>query len=219
MSPALVIFDCDGVLIDSEVIACRADAECLAEVGVTLSVEEILDRYLGISAAEMCADIEARHRVGLPRDFGETMRRRVAAAFQSELLPMAGVAEVLAAMPQRRCVASSSAPERLRHSLSLTGLLHWFEPHVFSAAQVSRGKPAPDLFLFAAASMRVAPAACMVIEDSVPGVRAAVAAGITAIGFAGGSHCRAGHANRLLAAGAAVVIDDMSRLPAVLAPA
>ena len=155
MSPELVIFDCDGVLIDSEAIACRADAACLAEIGVVLSVEEILDRYLGISAAEMCADIEARHRVRLPEDFGETMRRRVATAFETELLPMAGVAEALAAMPQRRCVASSSAPQRLRHSLSLTGLLH-----MVRTARIQRhpggapGKPAPDLFLFAAASMQ-----------------------------------------------------------------
>ena len=213
MSPELVIFDCDGVLIDSEAIACRADAACLAEIGVVLSVEEILDRYLGISAAEMCADIEARHRVRLPEDFGETMRRRVAAAFETELLPMAGVAEALAAMPQRRCVASSSAPQRLRHSLSLTGLLHWFEPHVFSATQVARGKPAPDLFLFAAASMQVAPSSCVVIEDSVPGVQAAVAAGMRVIGFIGGSHCRPEHAERLRTAGAVAVIASMQQLP------
>jgi len=213
VSPELVIFDCDGVLIDSEAIACRADAACLAEIGVVLSVEEILDRYLGISAAEMCADIEARHRVRLPEDFGETMRRRVAAAFETELLPMAGVAEALAAMPQRRCVASGSAPQRLRHSLSLTGLLHWFEPHVFSATQVARGKPAPDLFLFAAASMQVAPSSCVVIEDSVPGVQAAVAAGMRVIGFIGGSHCRPEHAERLRTAGAVAVIASMQQLP------
>ena len=105
------------------------------------------------------------------------------------------------ALPQRRCVASSSAPARLRHSLSLTGLLRYFEPHVFSATQVARGKPAPDLFLFAAASMQRAPAACVVIEDSVPGVQAAVAAGMRVIGFTGGGHCRPGHAERLRAAG------------------
>lgn len=219
MSPELIIFDCDGVLIDSEVVACRADAECLAQVGVTLSVEEIIHRYLGISAAEMCADIETRHRIRLPPDFGETMRQRVAAAFETELLPISGVAEVLPALPMRRCVASSSSPERLRHSLALTGLLHWFEPHVFSATQVVRGKPAPDLFLFAAASMRASPEECVVIEDSVPGVQAAVSACMRPIGFIGGSHCRPGHADRLRAAGAAAVIDDMRGLPAVLASA
>ena len=123
------------------------------------------------------------------------------------------------ALPQRRCVASSSAPERLRHSLSLAGLLHRFEPHIFSATQVARGKPAPDLFLFAAASMQRRPAACVVIEDSVPGVQAAVAAGMRVIGFTGGGHCRPGHAERLRAAGAAAVADDMRRLPALVSPA
>jgi HAD superfamily hydrolase (TIGR01509 family) len=216
VSPELIIFDCDGVLIDSEAIACRADAACLAEIGIAMSAEEIMDRYLGISAAAMCADIEQRHGCVLPPDFAETLRLRAAAAFETELAPMSGVEAVLAALPHRRCVASSSAPERLRHSLSLTGLLHWFEPHVFSATQVEHGKPAPDLFLFAAASMGVVPASCVVVEDSVPGVCAAVAAGMRAIGFTGGGHCRPGHAERLRAAGATAVACDMRRLPALV---
>jgi HAD superfamily hydrolase (TIGR01509 family) len=215
----LIIFDCDGVLIDSEAIACRADSACLAEIGIALSAEEIMDRYLGISAAAMCADIEQRLGCTLPVDFAETLRLRVAAAFETGLAPMPGVEAALAALPQRRCVASSSAPERLRHSLSLTGLLRSFEPHVFSATQVARGKPAPDLFLFAAASMQVTPAACVVIEDSVPGVQAAVAAGMRAIGFTGGGHCRPGHAERLRAAGAAAVTDAMAALPELVARA
>ena len=216
VSPELIIFDCDGVLIDSESIACRADSACLAEIGIAVSAEEIMERYLGISAAAMCADIEQRHGCALPRDFAETLRLRVAAVFATELAPMPGVEAVLAALPHRRCVASSSAPERLRHSLSLTGLLRRFEPHVFSATQVPRGKPAPDLFLFAAAAMGVAPASCVVVEDSVAGVRAAVAAGMRAIGFTGGGHCRQGHAERLRAAGAAAIVDQMGRLPALL---
>ena len=219
MSPGLVIFDCDGVLIDSEAIACRADSACLVELGIALAADEILDRYLGISAAAMCADIEQRLGRALPADFAETLRLRVAAAFETGLAPMPGVAAVLSAIPYRRCVASSSAPERLRHSLSLTGLLHWFEPHVFSATQVARGKPAPDLFRFAATAMQVAPKACVVIEDSVPGVQAAVAAGMRAIGFTGGGHCRPGHAERLRAAGAAAIAGEMDRLPGLLSPA
>jgi HAD superfamily hydrolase (TIGR01509 family) len=217
--PELIIFDCDGVLIDSEAISCRTDAACLAEIGVAMSAEQIMDRYLGISATAMCADIERCQGRTLPPDFAETLRLRVAAAFEAELMPMVGVEAALDALPQRRCVASSSAPERLRHSLSLAGLLHRFSPHVFSAAQVARGKPAPDLFLFAAASMHADPAACVVIEDSVPGVQAAVAAGMRAIGFAGGGHCRPGHAERLLAAGAAAIADDMRGLPALVLPA
>ncbi len=219
MPPELIIFDCDGVLIDSEAIACRADSACLAEIGIAMSAEQIMDRYLGISADTMCADIEQRQGRALPPDFAETLRLRVAAAFETELMPMVGVEAALDALPQRRCVASSSAPERLRHSLSLAGLLHRFEPHVFSATQVACGKPAPDLFLFAAASMHADPAACAVIEDSVPGVQAAVAARMRAIGFTGGGHCRPGHAERLLAAGAAAIADDMRRLPALVSPA
>ena len=219
MPPELLIFDCDGVLIDSEVIACRADAACLAEIGVALSAEEIMQRYLGISASAMCADIEQRLGRSLPTDFAETLRLRVAVAFEAELRPIPGIEAALAALPQRRCVASGSAQERVRHSLSLTGLLRFFEPYLFSAAQVARGKPAPDLFLFAAASMHAASGACAVIEDSPVGVRAAVTAGMRAIGFTGGSHCLAGHAESLRAAGAETVIDRMDRLPALLSPA
>jgi HAD superfamily hydrolase (TIGR01509 family) len=214
--PELIIFDCDGVLIDSEVIACRADAACLADIGIPLSAEEIMQRYLGISAGAMCTDIERRFGRALPADFAETLRLRVAAAFETELAPIPGVQALLASLPQRRCVASSSAPERLRHSLAVAGLLRWFEPHLFSASQVARGKPAPDLFLFAAAAMRVPPKACAVIEDSPAGVQAAVAANMRAIGFIGGSHCRTGHEERLRAAGADTVIDRMDRLASLL---
>jgi HAD superfamily hydrolase (TIGR01509 family) len=217
--PELLIFDCDGVLIDSEVIACRTDAACLAEIGIALSAEEIMERYVGISVASMFADIELRHDTTLPADFVETVRKRTADAFEADLLPMESVEAALQALPFARCVASSSAPARLRHSLSLTGLLHHFEPHIFSATQVARGKPAPDLFLFAASSMQAAPASCVVIEDSVAGVQAAVAAGMRVIGFTGGSHCRVGHAERLRAAGAAAICDRMHGLPALIASA
>ena len=219
MQPELIIFDCDGVLIDSEVVACRADAACFAEIGIAIPVEEVLERYLGISMAAMCADIEARYRRSLPPGFAATMRARVAAAFDAELVPMDGVEAVLRALTPLRCVASSSAPDRLRHSLSLTRLLPCFEPHIFSATQVARGKPAPDLFLFAAATMRVPPETCVVVEDSLPGVQAAVAAGMRAIGFTGGGHCRPGHADRLRAAGAVAVARDMPGLPAAIAAA
>jgi HAD superfamily hydrolase (TIGR01509 family) len=201
------------------VISCRTDAVCLGEIGIVISAEEIMDRYLGISAATMCGDIERRLGRSLPPDFADTLHARVAAAFDAELAPIAGVETMLDALPFRRCVASSSAPERLRQSLSLTGLLGHFEPNIFSATQVTRGKPAPDLFWFAADAMRVARATCVVIEDSVPGVQAAVAAGIKVIGFTGGGHCRPGHVERLRAAGAIAVTDAMSRLPALLAAA
>jgi HAD superfamily hydrolase (TIGR01509 family) len=219
MHSGLVIFDCDGVLIDSEAIACRADAACLAELGITITAEEIMQRYLGISAAAMCSDIEQRYGIVLPPDFVAVLHKRVAAVFDTELTTMAGVEHLLQTMQHRRCVASSSAPERLRHSLSVTGLLGYFEPHIFSATQVARGKPAPDLFLFAADVMQVPPASCIVIEDSVPGVQAAVAAGMRAIGFTGGEHCLSSHAERLRAAGASAIAADMASLSALLSKA
>jgi len=215
----LLIFDCDGVLIDSETIACRAEAACLAECGILVSADEIIDRYLGISMATMLADLSTRlrHSVpALPPDFAEILRARVAAAFEAALQPMPGIARLLETLPHPRCVASSSAPERLRQSLSLTGLLCLFQPHIFSATQVPRGKPAPDLFLFAARRMGMAPAGCVVIEDSVPGVQAATAAGMRVIGFTGGSHCRPGHAERLRAAGASVTCNELRDLPDLL---
>jgi HAD superfamily hydrolase (TIGR01509 family) len=217
--PDLIIFDCDGVLIDSEAIACRTDSACLAEIGIAMSAEDIMERYVGISTETMLADIAQCQGKPLPADFPQTLRERIAAAFETELRPIEGVEPVLRALPFRRCVASSSAPARLQHSLSLTGLLHCFQPHIFSATQVARGKPAPDLFLFAAASMQAAPDRCVVTEDSEAGVRAAVAAGMQVIGFTGGGHCRPGHAERLHAAGAGSICDAMRRLPGLLASA
>jgi HAD superfamily hydrolase (TIGR01509 family) len=212
----LVIFDCDGVLIDSEPLSIRADVECLAEYGVAIGYDEILERYTGISLAAMVADLEARFGRPLP-GFAERYRQLVRPRFEAELKAMPGVAAVIDSLVCRRCIASSSSPEGLRHTLSLVGLYERFQPHIFSAAEVARGKPAPDLFLHAAARMGVEPRRCVVIEDSLPGIAAAIAAGMTAIGFTGGGHCRPDHAARLSAAGAALVVAQMAELPAALA--
>ena len=126
-------------------------------------------------------------------------------------LPIVG--EAIAAIGLPRCVASSGTPEKIRHGLTYAGLYDLLAPHIFSATQVKRGKPAPDLFLFAAEQMRAAPERCLVIEDSVPGVTGAVAAGMTVLGFHGGSHCRPGYGDTLRAAGAAATFDDMRELP------
>jgi HAD superfamily hydrolase (TIGR01509 family) len=212
----LVIFDCDGVLIDSELLSIRADQECLAECGIELSAEEILERYTGISFAGMVADLEARHGP-LPADFADRHRLRLWPLFEQELQAIPGVIQVLDSLTCKTCVASSGRPERLKHALSLVGLYDRFHPHIFSATEVPRGKPAPDLFLHAAERMGVAPERCVVVEDSVPGVTAAVAAGLTVIGFVGASHCRRGDAARLADHGAAAVIDDMAQLLPALA--
>ena len=215
-STNLLIFDCDGVLVDSEMIGCRVEASFLTDIGIPISVNEIMERYVGISETAMFADLEARCGRQLPLGFGDKLRERIAAAFEAELGAMPGIETALTAISLPRCVASSSKPDSLRHSLNLVGLLRHFHPHIFSADQVMRGKPAPDLFLFAASQMDVRPEACTVIEDSQAGVMAAVAAGMRVFGFTGGSHCRPGHAARSREAGAVTVFDDMRNLPALI---
>jgi HAD superfamily hydrolase (TIGR01509 family) len=212
----LVIFDCDGVLIDSELIGARVEAAELGRVGMPLAEAEILTRFLGMSAEAMYAALEAEHGRALPQGFAATVQAAIDAAFERDLQVIPGIHETLDRLPMASCVASSSTLARLRHSLGLTGLYARFAPHVFSAEQVARGKPAPDLFLHAAAAMGGAPARCLVIEDSSSGVRGAVAAGMRVWGFVGGGHCADGHAARLREAGAARVFDRMPDLPALL---
>jgi HAD superfamily hydrolase (TIGR01509 family) len=212
----LVIFDCDGVLIDSELIGARVEAAELVRVGMPLGEGEILTRFLGMTAAAMYRAVEVEHGRALPEGFAASVQAAIDAAFERELQVIPGIHETLDRLRTASCVASSSSLARLRHSLGVTGLYPRFAPHVFSAEQVARGKPAPDLFLHAAAAMRCAPARCLVIEDSVSGVRGAVAAGMRVWGFIGGGHCADGHAGRLREAGAERVFDHMPDLPALL---
>jgi HAD superfamily hydrolase (TIGR01509 family) len=211
----LVIFDCDGVLIDSELLALRAVVECLAEDGIDAAEEDILERYTGISTAGMVADLERRYGRALP-DFEHREQARLVEIFAGELRAIVGIEGLLDSIPYLRCVASSGTPERIQHGLSLVGLHNRFHPHIFSAVMVEHGKPAPDLFLHAAAQMSVPPERCVVIEDSLPGIAAAVAAGMVPIGFTGGSHCRPDHAARLAAAGAIRVVGTMPELQTIL---
>lgn len=211
-TPELVIFDCDGVLIDSERLVHEALVEVLAEYGVNMSPDEALDRYVGLSSAFEKADIEARYNVTLPPDFFERRYERVTRIYNERLTPIEGVEEVIQAVPRKKCVASGSSSRRLRDALTLAGLWAFFDPYVFSTQQVKNGKPAPDVFLFAAQQMGVAASECLVIEDSVAGVRAAKAADMRVFGFVGGSHCGAGHADILSREGAEEVFDRMSLL-------
>lgn len=214
MGFGLVIFDCDGVLIDSELLSVEADIACLAEFGIELSAEIIIERYVGKS--DMVADLELHYGRPLP-GFDDRQRQLARPLFEARLRAIPGAAAALAALPVPACVASSSSPDRLRHTLSLAGLYDRLHPHIFSAVEVARGKPAPDLFLHAARRMGADPADCLVVEDSLPGVAAAGAAGMTVLGFTGGSHCRPDHADRLRAAGAANVIAEMDGLAAAMA--
>ncbi len=213
----LLIFDCDGVLVDSEVIAREAVAEALAAIGPALSAETIGERFVGMSNKDMYAALERERGAALPASFDDDMNRLAAARFARELKPMPGLDAVLPLLAQRKCVASSSTPAMLAKKLDWTRLAHWFGGAVFSTAMVARGKPAPDIFLYAAERMGAAPGRALVIEDSAPGVVAAKAAGMTALGFTGGSHCRPRHADGLAAAGADLVFSEMRALPALIA--
>ena len=208
----LVIFDCDGVLVDSEAVSCRAHADMLTRHGYPITADQVLDRFLGVSDREARLAIEAELGRALPADFETLMKQAALDSYQDELRPIPHMIETIAAIRLPKCVASSGTPEKIRHGLTCAGLYELLAPHIFSAVQVERGKPAPDLFLFAAEQMKATPARCVVIEDSVPGVTGARAAGMTVLGFHGGSHCRPGYADRLHAAGAAAVFDDMREL-------
>jgi HAD superfamily hydrolase (TIGR01509 family) len=208
----LVIFDCDGVLVDSEPIINQAHASVLTACGYSVTERDLVERFCGMSDPEMLAVIERDWGRALPALYGERVGVLIESGFRKSLRAIGGVPEVLDGLQMPICVASSSTPEQIRRKLELTGLLSRFGENLFSATMVSRGKPAPDLFLFAAQQLATLPVRCLVIEDSPAGIDAAVAAGMTAIGFCGGSHCGVGHRDRLLEHGASLAIDEMRQL-------
>ena len=212
----LTIFDCDGVLVDSELIALGVLSDAMGEAGVPMSVAECRDAFMGMHNADIVRAMEAR----IGRDLaggGAGLRARMIARMEQELQPIPGVANALAQLDGPRCVASSSDHARIALTLRLTGLAGFFATRIFSGTDVARGKPAPDLFLHAAAAMDCPPNRCVVVEDSVMGVRAGVAAGMVVIGFTGGAHAVAGSAAQLSTAGASRVIATMRDLPDALA--
>jgi HAD superfamily hydrolase (TIGR01509 family) len=212
----LVIFDCDGVLVDSEILSNALLAEMMTELGHPMTTREALEKFAGRSLTDVLALAEGVLGRKVPEDLGQTYGRRLLDRLRRELKPVADVKAAVAALPHRRCVASSSSFERIHLSLDVTGLAPLFDGHIFSATQVAHGKPAPDLHLFAARTMRVAPDHCVVVEDSPLGVTAA-AAGMTAVGFTGAGHATPALAQQLAAAGARCVLASMSELPATIA--
>jgi HAD superfamily hydrolase (TIGR01509 family) len=212
----LVIFDCDGVLVDSEVISCRAHAATLTRHGYPITEDQVFDRFLGRSMRQATLEVEAELGRRLPDDFHTQVYAEIFQSFATSLRATPYMAEALAAITLPVCVASSGPPEKISASLNCVGLYDRFAPHIFSAVQVKHGKPAPDLFLFAAEQMKVSPAQCLVIEDSVSGIAAARAAGMIVLGYHGGSHCRPTTAATLSAAGAAATFDDMRQLPELI---
>lgn len=184
----LVIFDCDGVLIDSEIISARMLIAELARLGVHIDLDYVARHFLGRSYPTVMAQIRQEFGLDLPPEFEANYRDRLLAEFSQSLRIMPGVADVLGALACPWCVATSSSPRRADMSLDLVGLRPAVGTRLFTASQVANGKPAPDLFLFAARQMQVAPARTLVIEDSLTGVRAALAAGMQVWRFTGGSH-------------------------------
>ncbi|WP_282608592.1 HAD family phosphatase [Pelagibius sp. Alg239-R121] len=188
--PRLIIFDCDGVLVDSEPLSFRVLRDNVAAAGASIPMQDCYKLFLGKSLATT-TEI-------LSRDFGvdfssadlESMRLQLFDLYRKELRPIPGIAELLRTLDLPVCVASSSQLERIRLSLEITGLLSAFDPHIYSASMVTNGKPAPDLFLHAARVMRTAPEDCLVIEDSPAGIEAAKRAGMSVVGFTGGGHAQ-----------------------------
>jgi HAD superfamily hydrolase (TIGR01509 family) len=211
----LLIFDCDGVLVDSEPLSCRIDAEVLTECGVPFTAEDVARDFTGVSIKDQITRIEMERGIRLPDDFTERLNRTLFKRFETDLKPIDGVRDAILSLPFPRCVASSSIPERIALSLRITGLADLFD-NIFSSAQVVRGKPAPDLFLHAASRMNALPEECLVIEDSIAGVQAARAAGMRVIGFVGGSHCGPEHGEKLRRAGAPIIVERMSDLSAAV---
>lgn len=184
----LVIFDCDGVLIDSEIISLSMLIAELAGLGVVVDLDYVSRNFLGRSYPTVMQTIREQFGLDLPADFEDRYRTRLLAAFETDLKVMPGIRAALDGLALPRCVATSSSPKRVEMSLRLTGLDDLVGPRLFTASMVANGKPAPDLFLYAAAQCGADPARCLVIEDSLTGIRAGLAAGMTVWRFTGGSH-------------------------------
>lgn len=210
--PAALIFDCDGVLVDSEAIVMRIEQAVIAEVGLAYTPEEYATRFTGLSYDDFFASLDAEYRArtneSLPRDLYQRMQDDSTAAMERELEAVPGIADLVQVVAVPTAVASSSFPDSLDMKLRKTGLYDRFAPHIYSTKLVANGKPAPDIFLYAAERLGVPAQDCVVLEDSVNGIRAAVDAGMTAWGFSGAGHTDPGLADRLTDAGAQTVFDS-----------
>lgn len=207
-NPHLVIFDCDGVLVDSEVVALKIDEFILADLGWPIGREEIITRFVGRSEAHFVHSIEEHLGRKLVSDWEDSYLHLYREAYIRELQPVDGIIEALGEIKLPTCVASSGSHEKMEFTLGLTGLWHRFTGRIFSASEVEHGKPAPDLFLHAASVLGHEARQCVVVEDSAPGVQAALAAGMKVIGYAGGVTAR-----ERLEGTDVHLIDHMSELP------
>ncbi len=209
----LVIFDCDGVLIDSEIVSCGTIVEIFAAEGIHIDLKTAFARYLGRPTSAVTDDYSATQGHPPSAEFIAHWRSTLFDSFRKTLEPISGIRETLESLPIPFCLASSSDAERIDLCLRKTGLKDMFDERAFTTEMVVNGKPSPDLFLYAAGRMACHPARCLVIEDSPSGIRAAKAAGMTAWGFTGGSHYKAvDGTENLIGAGADRIITDMQQL-------
>jgi HAD superfamily hydrolase (TIGR01509 family) len=207
----LVIFDCDGVLVDSEPITSRVFTQMLNELGLAVTVNQVFEQFVGNSLAYCLERVGQLLKGDVPADFAHRYQQRAAEALKRELKAVPGIEEVLEAIQVPYCVASNGSMEKMQVTLGMTGLLPRFKDRLFSISEVARGKPHPDIFLYAAEKSGATPSACAVIEDTSTGVAAGVAAGMTVFGY-----CANTPAQRLIDAGAHYTFDRMSELPGLL---
>ena len=212
-----VVFDCDGVLVDSESLTAELEAELLAGLGVTLSPDHIRERFAGRTARGQWIELAAEYQLDLPEGFLEYRKRRAMAHFTVHLKAIPHVPETLARLTQKLTVASNSEEDMLQHKLRITGLIDRFGDRILSVDHVARPKPAPDLYREALARAGTPRLETIVVEDTPTGIAAAMAAGISVLGFVGASHNTLDTPRRLKEAGAFAVIDDMRKLPGILA--
>jgi HAD superfamily hydrolase (TIGR01509 family) len=211
-----IIFDCDGVLIDSEEISMATDRALLADCGVAISEAEMHRRFVGKTFAAMIEELETERGIILPPDLEERKDVVMLELYRRELQPIAGVRQVLDVISHPKSIGTNGPRHRALLALEVTGIAHHFERRLTTFEDVERGKPFPDVYLLAAERAGFAPSQCLVVEDSITGVAAAVAAGCPTLGFTGTHLHRAEHALALTQLGAARVFNDMAELPEII---
>ncbi len=211
----LIIFDCDGVLLDTEAIYTQVDVKRLAQFGVKMVAADVAARFAGKAHSDAWAELSREFGFALPENWIDDILAECMALFEKGLKPTIGTVDMMDLLVKqdiRFCSASTTAYDRLKRNMEVGGLSSYFGDNIFSASQVARPKPAPDVYMFAAEQMGVAPEACLALEDSATGAAAAVAAGIPVLGFTGGGHSYPEHGKALLDAGCFDVICNMLEL-------